>query len=51
MYASIGKKNDKHNHIISEEEQTELEETAVEKDLGMWMDNELVFKEHINKFK
>ena len=45
----LGKKNDKHNYIISEERQIELEETTVEKDLGIWVDNELGFKEHINK--
>ena len=45
----LGKKSDKHNYIISEEEQTELEEATVEKDLGIWVDNELEFKEHINK--
>ena len=27
----------------------ELEETTVEKDLCIWVDNELRFKEHINK--
>ena len=48
MYAST-QKNDKHNYIISEEEQTELEKTTVEKDLGIRMDNELGFKEHIKK--
>ena len=44
----LGKKNNKHNYIISEEEQTELE-TTVAKDLGISVDNELGFKEHINK--
>ena len=39
----------KHNYITSEEEQTGLEGTAVGKDLGIWVDNELGFKEHINK--
>ena len=33
--------------LTSEEEQ--LEGTAVEKVLGIWVDNELGFKEHINK--
>ena len=45
----LGKKNDKHNYIISEEGQIELEETMEEKDLGIWVDNELGFKDHINK--
>ena len=45
----LGKKNDKHNYIRSEEGQIELEETTVEKCLGIWVDNELGFKEHINK--
>ena len=45
----LGKKNDKHNYIISEEGQIELEETTVEKDLGIWVGNELGFKEHIKK--
>ena len=45
----LGKKNDKHNYIRSEEGQIELEETTVEKYLGIWVDNELGFKEHINK--
>ena len=31
----LGKKNDKHNNIISEEGQIGLEETTVEKDLGI----------------
>ena len=31
----LGKKNDKHNYIISEEWQIELEETTEEKDLGI----------------
>ena len=43
-----GNKNDKHNYIISEG-QIKLEETTVEKYLGIWVDNELGFKEHINK--
>ena len=34
---------------LSEERQIELEETTVEKDLCIWVDNELGFKEHINK--
>ena len=42
----LGKKSDKHNYIISEEGQIELEETTVKKDLGIWVDNELGFKEH-----
>ena len=42
----LGETNNKHNYIISEEEQTELEETTVEKDPGIWLDNELGFKEH-----
>ena len=29
----LGLKNDKHNYIVSVEEQTELEETTAEKDL------------------
>ena len=45
----LGKKNNKHNYIISEEEQTGLEKTTVAKDLGISVDNELGFKEHINK--
>ena len=45
----LGKKNDKHNYIISEEGQIELDETTEEKDLGIWVDNELGFKDHINK--
>ena len=45
----LGKKTNKHNYIISEEEQTESEETTVEKDLGIWVNNELGFKEHMNK--
>ena len=45
----LGKNNSKHNYIISEEEQTELEETTVEMDLGIWVYNELGFKEQINK--
>ena len=45
----LGKKNDKHIYIISEEGQIELEETTEEKDLGIWVDNELGFKDHINK--
>ena len=37
----LGKKNDKHSYIISEERQIELEETTEEKYLGIWVDNEL----------
>ena len=38
----LGKKNNKHNYIIAEEMQTELEETTVKKDQGMslWVNNE-----------
>ena len=43
----LGTKNNKGNYIILEEEQTELEETTVEKDLGIWVDNYEL--EHINK--
>ena len=35
--------------MSEEDDQTDLEETTVEKDLGIWVDNELGFKEHINK--
>ena len=45
----LGKKNDKHNYIISEEGQIELEETTEEKDRGIWVYNELGFQDHINK--
>ena len=45
----LGKKNDKHSYMISEGGQIELEETTEEKDLGIWVDNELGFKDHINK--
>ena len=44
----LGMKNDKHNYIISKEGQIELEETTEEKDLGIWVDNELRYKAHIN---
>ena len=46
----IGKKNPKNKYYVgTEQEKQELEETDLEKDLGVFIDPNLDFKKHINK--
>lgn len=47
----IGKKNPKNKYLIgSNKDKTELEETELEKDLGIFIDPNLDFKKHQNNF-